>query len=152
VARRLLAGGDTVRLLVRDPGRAHARFGDGFEYAEGQVTDAEAVNHAVQEMNGVHVSVGTQGHPAGLLSRAPSRRTPAPGRPQPTRPPRHRQVRAAEALGIGVLVQTSRSHCLLLGNARALASHWSQRGGEAVPSLGGMINSGQTAARRAVRS
>jgi len=34
VARRLLADGHQVRLLVRDTGRASQRLGDGFEYLE----------------------------------------------------------------------------------------------------------------------
>ena len=44
VARRLLADGHQVRLLVRDTGRASQRLGDGFEYLEGSVTDTEAVD------------------------------------------------------------------------------------------------------------
>src|SRR5260370_32937510 len=58
VARRLLADGHQVRLLVRDTGRASQRLGDGFEYLGGSVTDTEAVDRAVAGMNGVHVSLG----------------------------------------------------------------------------------------------
>ena len=60
VARRLLADGHQVRLLVRDTGRASQRLGDGFEYLEGSVTDTEAVDRAVAGMNGVHVSLGVE--------------------------------------------------------------------------------------------
>jgi uncharacterized protein YbjT (DUF2867 family) len=60
VARRLLANGHQVRLLVRDTGRASQRLGDGFEYLEGSVTDTDAVDRAVAGMNGVHVSLGVE--------------------------------------------------------------------------------------------
>jgi len=60
VARRLLADGHQVRLLVRDTERASQRLGDGFEYLEGSVTDTEAVDRAVAGMNGVHVSLGVE--------------------------------------------------------------------------------------------
>jgi uncharacterized protein YbjT (DUF2867 family) len=60
VARRLLANGHQVRLLVRDTGRASQRLGDGFEYLEGSVTDTEAVDRAIAGMNGVHVSLGVE--------------------------------------------------------------------------------------------
>src|SRR5260370_27812316 len=60
VARRLLADGHQVRLLVRDTGRASQRLGNGFEYLEGSVTDTEAVDRAVASMNGVHVSLGVE--------------------------------------------------------------------------------------------
>ena len=60
VARRLLADGYQVRLLVRDTGRARQRLGEGFEYAEGSVTDTEAVDRAVRGMNGVHVRLGVE--------------------------------------------------------------------------------------------
>ncbi len=60
VAGRLLADGHQVRLLVRDTGRASQRLGEGFEYAEGSVTDTETVDRAMQGMNGVHVSLGVE--------------------------------------------------------------------------------------------
>lgn len=60
VARRLLADGHQVRLLVRDTGRASQRLGDGFEYLEGSVTDTDAADRAVAGMNGVHVSLGVE--------------------------------------------------------------------------------------------
>ena len=60
VARRLLADGHQVRLLVRDTGRARAQLGDGFTYVEASVTDAEAVDRAVQGMNSVHISLGVE--------------------------------------------------------------------------------------------
>jgi uncharacterized protein YbjT (DUF2867 family) len=39
VARRLLADGHHVRLLVRDIERARTQLGSDFEYVEGSVTD-----------------------------------------------------------------------------------------------------------------
>ncbi len=60
VARQLLADGHHIRLLVRDTGRARQRLGGGFEFVEGSVTDTEAVDRAVQGMNGVHVSLGVE--------------------------------------------------------------------------------------------
>jgi uncharacterized protein YbjT (DUF2867 family) len=60
VARRLLADGHQVRLLVRDTGRARQRLGKGFEYVEGSVTDTDAVDRAVHGMNGVHLSLGVE--------------------------------------------------------------------------------------------
>jgi uncharacterized protein YbjT (DUF2867 family) len=60
VAQRLLAEGHQVRLLVRDTARASPRLGGGFEYVEGSVTDTEAVDRAVQGMDGVHVSLGVE--------------------------------------------------------------------------------------------
>lgn len=60
VARRLLADGHQVRLLVRDTARAKTLLGDGFEYVEGSVTDSQAVDRAVAGMNGVHISLGVE--------------------------------------------------------------------------------------------
>jgi NADH dehydrogenase len=60
VAQRLLTDGHQVRLLVRDTERARARLGDEFEYLEGPVTDAQAVDGAVQGMGGAHVSLGVE--------------------------------------------------------------------------------------------
>jgi uncharacterized protein YbjT (DUF2867 family) len=60
VARQLLADGHHVRLLVRDTGRAGKQLGTGFDYAEGSVTDAQAVDRAVQGMDGVHISLGVE--------------------------------------------------------------------------------------------
>jgi uncharacterized protein YbjT (DUF2867 family) len=39
VARRLLAEGYHVRLLVRDASRARTRLGEDFDYVKGSVTD-----------------------------------------------------------------------------------------------------------------
>jgi uncharacterized protein YbjT (DUF2867 family) len=60
VARRLLADGHHVRLFVRDTERASRQIGAGFEYVQGSVTDTEAVDRAVQGMDGVHVSLGVE--------------------------------------------------------------------------------------------
>jgi uncharacterized protein YbjT (DUF2867 family) len=57
VARRLLHDGYSVRLLVREPAQALASLGGGFEYVEGSVTDPEAVERAVDGVDGVHVSL-----------------------------------------------------------------------------------------------
>ncbi len=58
VARRLREEGHRVRLLVRDPDRARVRLRDGFEYVGGSVTDAAAVERAVDGCVAVHVSLG----------------------------------------------------------------------------------------------
>ncbi len=61
VARRLLAEGHHVRLLVRDAERASTQLGTDFEYVQGSVTDSAAVDGAVQGMDGVHVSLAVEG-------------------------------------------------------------------------------------------
>src|SRR4051812_46337038 len=58
VARRLQEDDHRVRLLVRDEARAHTRFGAAFDYVEGSVTDAGAVERAVAGMDAVHISLG----------------------------------------------------------------------------------------------
>jgi uncharacterized protein YbjT (DUF2867 family) len=60
VAEGLLAAGHHVRLLVRDAARAGDRLGGEFEYVDGSVTDAAAVDRAVQGIDGVHVSLGVE--------------------------------------------------------------------------------------------
>lgn len=60
VARRLLAEGHVVRLLVRDRERASSKLGNEFEYVQGSVTDSAAVDRAVQGMDAAHVSLGVQ--------------------------------------------------------------------------------------------
>lgn len=60
VARRLLADGHHVRLLVRDTQRASTQLGTDFEYLEGSVTERAAVDRAMQGMDGVHVSLGVE--------------------------------------------------------------------------------------------
>jgi uncharacterized protein YbjT (DUF2867 family) len=60
VARRLLAEGHHVRLLVRDAERASAQLGGGFDYMEDSVSDGAAVDRAVQGMDGVHISFGVE--------------------------------------------------------------------------------------------
>ena len=57
VARRLLADGHCVRVLVRDEGRAHEILGDGFHYVPGAIQDREAVARAVEGCDAVHISV-----------------------------------------------------------------------------------------------
>jgi uncharacterized protein YbjT (DUF2867 family) len=64
VVRRLLADGFKVRLLARDPEKAHAAFDDasaeaaGFEIAAGDVTDRGSLERAMEGCDGVHISVG----------------------------------------------------------------------------------------------
>lgn len=60
VARRLLAEGHHVRLLVRDAERASTQLGADFEYVQGSVTESAAVDRAVQGMDGVHVSLAVE--------------------------------------------------------------------------------------------
>ena len=48
VARRLLADGHCVRVLVRDEGRARQVLGEGFRYVPGVIQDREVVARAVQ--------------------------------------------------------------------------------------------------------
>jgi NADH dehydrogenase len=60
VARRLLADGHHMRLLVRDPEHARTRLGPDFEYVQGSVADSAAVDRAVQGTDGVHVSLGVE--------------------------------------------------------------------------------------------
>jgi uncharacterized protein YbjT (DUF2867 family) len=57
VAERLRADGYAVRVLARDPGKARALLGDGYEVAEGAVEDAEAIARAVDGCHGVHISL-----------------------------------------------------------------------------------------------
>jgi NADH dehydrogenase len=57
VARRLLAEGFAVRLLARDPDRARARFGPGYQYCRGEVGDRAALERALPGCHGVHVNL-----------------------------------------------------------------------------------------------
>ena len=64
VAQRLRADGFDVRLLARDPEKAHAAFDDasegaaGFEIVAGDVSDLGSLERALQGCDGVHISVG----------------------------------------------------------------------------------------------
>ncbi len=64
VARRLHNDGYRVRLLVRDAQRARDRLGPDFDYVQGDVEDAAAIEQAMAGCTGVHVSLGTTGPPA----------------------------------------------------------------------------------------
>lgn len=57
VAKRLIADGFSVRLLVRDVQRARAVLGDGYHYIQGSITDPVAVARVVDGCDYVHVSV-----------------------------------------------------------------------------------------------
>jgi uncharacterized protein YbjT (DUF2867 family) len=54
----LQADGFEVRLLARNPEKAHAMFGDSFEIVAGDVTDVGSLERALAGCDGVHVSVG----------------------------------------------------------------------------------------------
>ena len=66
VARRLRSDGFQVRVLVRDTRRARDRLGPDFEYLQGDVEDAAAVERAVAGCDGVHVSLGSAGNPEAI--------------------------------------------------------------------------------------
>jgi hypothetical protein len=116
VARQLLADGHRVRVLVRDPDRAHAQLGLEFEYVSGAVTDSAAVDRAVRGIDAVHISLGvedpTQGAAPGV--RRGLRR---PGLPRLRhaggRRPRvlHPRPRAAHPAHVRLASATGHAHC-----------------------------------------
>lgn len=57
VARQLRDDGYRVRLLVRDPKRAAAQLGSGFEYIQGSIEDEEVVKQALSSCTGAHLSL-----------------------------------------------------------------------------------------------
>lgn len=61
VARQLQADGFTVRIMTRDPEKAHGRFGDDFELVAGDATNAEDVRRALDGCTAAHISVGGAG-------------------------------------------------------------------------------------------
>jgi dihydroflavonol-4-reductase len=60
VARRLLADGHHVRLLVRDGEQASRQRGSDFEYEHGSVTDSAGVDRAMRGTDGVHISLSVE--------------------------------------------------------------------------------------------
>src|SRR5260370_5948348 len=66
VARQLREDGHHVRLLVRDPRRAAAQFGCGFEYIQGNVEERETVKQALSGCSGVHISLQAGSNPADI--------------------------------------------------------------------------------------
>jgi len=66
VARQLREDGHHVRLLVRDPTRAAAQFGSGFEYIQGSVEERETVKQALSGCTGVHISLQAGSNPADI--------------------------------------------------------------------------------------
>jgi len=67
VARRLLGDGHSVRVLVRDEGRAREVLGDGFHYIPGLVQHRKAVARAVEGCDAAHISIaGTS--PADMMA------------------------------------------------------------------------------------
>jgi NADH dehydrogenase len=66
VARQLREDGHDVRLLVRDPKRAAAQFGSGFEYIQGSVEERETVKQALSGCTGVHISLQAGSNPADI--------------------------------------------------------------------------------------
>ena len=57
VARRLAAEGHRVRVLSRSPDRTRAKLGKQFEYAQGDVEDADSLRRALEGCTGVHVNL-----------------------------------------------------------------------------------------------
>ena len=57
VARQLLADGWRVRCLVRDPARARAQLGDGYEYLAGDVTVPSTLDAAFESCDYVHLNL-----------------------------------------------------------------------------------------------
>lgn len=57
VARRLLADGWRVRCLSRDPARARAQLGDGFEFTAGDVTRPESLDAAFDGCSHLHLNL-----------------------------------------------------------------------------------------------
>lgn len=66
VARQLREDGHHVRLLVRDPTRAAAQLGSGFEYIQGSVEQRETVKQALSGCTGVHISLQAGSKPADI--------------------------------------------------------------------------------------
>jgi uncharacterized protein YbjT (DUF2867 family) len=66
VARQLREDGHHMRLLVRDPTRAAAQFGSGFEYIQGSVEERETVKQALSGCTGVHISLQAGSNPADI--------------------------------------------------------------------------------------
>lgn len=58
VARQLKEDGFEVRLLARSPEKAREMFGNPVEIIEGDVTDVDALEKAMEGCHGVHISVG----------------------------------------------------------------------------------------------
>src|SRR6266700_5200717 len=66
VARQLREDSHHVRLMVRDPRRAAAQFGSGFEYIQGSVEERETVKQALSGCTGVHISLQAGSNPADI--------------------------------------------------------------------------------------
>src|SRR5215469_1678999 len=66
VARQLRDDGYHVRLLVRDPKRAAAQLGSGFEYIQGSVEECETVQQALSGCTEVHISLQAGSNPADI--------------------------------------------------------------------------------------
>ena len=66
VARQRREDGYHVRLLVRDPTKASAQFGSGFEYIQGSVEERETVKQALSGCTGVHISLQAGSKPADI--------------------------------------------------------------------------------------
>lgn len=66
VAWRLRQDGFAVRLFARDPAQARAALGPDFEYRAGDVDDPAAVERALDDCAGVHVSLSGGADPAAV--------------------------------------------------------------------------------------
>jgi NADH dehydrogenase len=58
VTRRLNADGFSVRIIARDVDKARDLFDDSIEIVQGDVTDLDSLENALQGCSGVHISVG----------------------------------------------------------------------------------------------
>lgn len=57
VAMHLKQSGFVVRLMARDTGKTAKRFGEGFEIMEGNVSDIESLERALDSCFGVHINL-----------------------------------------------------------------------------------------------
>jgi len=57
VAQHLKADGFQVRLLARNPEKAHTLLGDGYETIKGDVDNAVSVRAALKGVDGVHINL-----------------------------------------------------------------------------------------------
>ena len=80
VARRLVRDGFAVRLLARDPDRARASLGPGFEYLAGGVEDSAVIERAIDGCAGARVSLRAGPDPE-ELDRVEHRGTPRVAEP-----------------------------------------------------------------------
>lgn len=61
VAQQLLKDGFAVRVLARNPQKAKSLLGEGFEIAQGDFDDTASLEAAMQNCDGVHISIKGNG-------------------------------------------------------------------------------------------